>query len=110
MVSNMSKVYAALSLSAGLLFSAPVHAWVLSENVSITEIMEWQDNGPIYFKLSNGVMCYAPATEKNLYSLILSMHVTGKILTVHCHDTSEAYGGIQGRRVHRILSTAAVTQ
>lgn len=93
-----------LGLLAGFAASMPTHAWVYSENVSVVEITQWQDNAPIYFKLSSGTTCWIPATEKNAYALILSMYLTGrKAFQVHCHDTAVTYAGIPGYQLHRII-------
>ena len=100
----MNRYTVAFSLMMALIFSAPTYAWVYSENVSIVEITEWQDGAPIYFKLSNGTMCYVPAAEKNMYSLILSLYISGKRAHIHCTDAVETYGGVPGNRVHRVVS------
>lgn len=86
--------------------SMPAHAWVLGQGVTIDEVMEWQDNSRIHITLSNGTICYIPSAEKNLYGLALTLFLTRKTATVHCHDTAESTGGIAAYRVHRILATA----
>jgi hypothetical protein len=100
----MNRFIAMVSLVAGLAITAPTYAWVYSPNVSVIEITEWQDGAPVYFKLSNGTMCYVPAAEKNMYSLILSMYVSGKRAHIHCADSSDIYGGMAAYRVHRVVS------
>ena len=79
------------------------NAWVFSENVTVKNMIQWQGDSPIYFTLSNGTRCYIPATEKNMYSLILSAFATSKSMDVHCHDTLEEYGGISGHRLNRVF-------
>ena len=93
-------------ISLALAFSMAAHAWVQNQGVTITEVTEWQDSGPIYIKLSNGVTCYIPSAEKNMYGLALTLFVTRKSAIVHCHDTAETWGGIAAYRVHRILASA----
>lgn len=100
----MNRFIAMAALVAGTFIATPSYAWISGENVSVVEITEWQDSAPIYFKLSNGTMCYIPANEKNMYSLILSIHVSGKRAHVHCADAVDTYGGVPGHRVHRVVS------
>ena len=80
------------------------HAWVTGENVTVDQIIEWQDNLPIFFKLSNGTMCYIPSDEKNMYSLILSLMVSGKTATFHCHVAEDVTQGWSGHRLHRVIA------
>ena len=93
-----------LSVLLLLLVTVNAHAWVYSDRVTITQVILWQDNAPVYFKLSNGVLCYLPAGESNLYSLVLTLHTTGKMISIHCHDGTENYGGYNGHRVHRLIA------
>lgn len=70
---------------------------------TVKEIIQWQDNSPIYFKLTtSGEWCYIPATEKNMYSLVLSLYVSGKSSHFECNDIVDNYGSINGRRLMRI--------
>lgn len=80
------------------------NAWVHSGDVTIDEMIEWQDNYSIIFTLSNGTRCYVPSGEKNLYSLVLTIFSSGKKIDIHCHDSIEATGGINAHRVHRIVT------
>lgn len=95
-----------LTSSCLLLSAFPLSAaaWVYSENVSVIEITEWQDDAPIYIKFSNGSVCYLQPTEKNLYGLILSIYSSGRKAYVHCHDQTDTYGGVSGHRLHRVLA------
>ena len=88
------------------MFTLPANAWVYSESVTVVHIIEWQDDAPVYLRLSNGTTCFVPALEKNMYSLLLSMFATGKKAHIHCHDIEETYRGISGYRVHRVISFA----
>ena len=98
----MKKFIFGLMVFLGSISSA--NAWVYSENVQIAQITQWQDSAPIYFLLSNKTTCYIPATEKNMYALILDLHVTGKKANVHCHDSEDDFGGVLGHRLHRIIA------
>jgi hypothetical protein len=92
-------------ISLALTLSLPAHAWVTSQGVTISEMTQWQDSGPIHIKLSNGVTCYIPSAEKNLYGLAMTIFVTRKTAMFHCHDAAESFGGLPAYRVHRILAT-----
>ena len=87
-----------------LAYSGNAYAWVQSDGVTVSNIIEWQDDAPVYFTLSNGTVCYVPNTEKNLYSLVLSIYASGKSANIHCHDSVETYGGVEGHRLHRIIA------
>ncbi len=85
--------------------SVASYAWIPNGDVvNIDEIIQWNDEGPIYFKLSNGYMCYVPAAEKNNYSLVLALYISGKKAAIHCHDSEETSGGLKGHRLHRIIA------
>lgn len=101
---NRIRIIVTLSFLLGIVLSTPSHAWVYSGNVSVVEITQWQGDTPIYFKLSNGTMCYVTPLEKTMYSLMLSLYATGKKAHIHCHDTADTYGGIPGYRIHRVIS------
>ena len=88
-----------------LLLPSAVSAWTPSgEKVTVDLIYEWQDNNVILFKTSLGHICYIPANEKSMYSLVLSLMATGKQASIHCHDTEESHGGIMAHRVHRVIA------
>ncbi len=89
----------------------PSYAWVESNNVTITELMVWEnlDNGgPMHFKLSNNKWCYVPSAQKTLHALIMSLYVSGKTISaIHCYDTadSNAGGSVEGaHKLHRIIA------
>lgn len=100
----MKKSVVIIGLLLGLTLSASANAWVINENATVDQVWEWQDDYPIYFKLSSGTMCYVPAAEKNLYSLILSLFATGKQATFHCWDAEETTLGVTGHRIHRVVA------
>jgi hypothetical protein len=88
-----------------LFLSCYVHAWIPNgETVTIDEIIQWNGDGPVYFKLSSGYMCYVPAAEKNAYSLILALYMSGKKASIHCFDSEETLGGFKGHKLHRIIA------
>lgn len=80
------------------------NALVYSENVTIDEIISFQNNNAVYFTLSNGTKCYILNDEKNMYSLILAVQSTRKVIDIHCFDTEENTGGFLGHRTHRIIA------
>lgn len=97
--------FAKLLVVVSFLFSLSAHAWIPNgETVTIDEIIHWNGDGPVYFKLSNNHMCYIPAAEKNTYSLILALYMSGKRASIHCFDSEETVGGIKGHRLHRIIA------
>lgn len=100
-----SKVLTGLVAALGLTFSMSIQAGVYLDNVSIVEIIQWQDDSPVYIKSSTGVWCYLPAVEKNLYSLLLSVFATGKKVKMVCNDSLESYGGVPGHRIHRVIAS-----
>lgn len=87
------------------LVSATSHAWVPNgDTVTIDEIIQWEGDQKIYFKLSNNYICYIPSSEKNTYALILALYMAGKKASVHCHDSEESTSGIKGHKLHRIIA------
>lgn len=91
--------------------SVNAHAWKLSTNVKIVEILAWEDldnGGPLHFKLSNNVWCYVPSGKKTLHSLIMSVYVSGRELAeIHCYDTPDSNSGgsvTSAHRLHRIIA------
>jgi hypothetical protein len=97
--------YIKLLIVAFCFSSLSAHAWIPNgETVTIDEIIQWNGDGPVYFKLSNNHVCYIPAAEKNAYSLILALYMSGKPASVHCFDSEETSGGIKGHRLHRIIA------
>ena len=93
------------------LMSSTSYAWQFASNVTIVEIMAWEnldDGGPLHFKLSNNTWCYVPSAKKTLHSLIMSLYVSGKtIAEIHCHDVadSNAGGSVAGAyKLHRIIA------
>jgi hypothetical protein len=73
-------------------------------NASIEKIMQWEGNGNIVFVLSSGASCFSPETEKNIYSLILSLYATKNLADVHCYSDTEVMGGFNVQKVHRIIA------
>jgi len=94
-----------LLVAIPFLFSLSAHAWIPNGDVvTIDEIIQWNGDGPVYFKLSNNHSCYIPAAEKNAYSLILALYLSGKQASIHCFDSEESVGGEKGHRLHRIIA------
>ncbi len=98
----MKKVIISIFLVVGLLVGSNAHAWLNSTNVSIRDVVEWQDNSPIYFTLSNDNICFIPASDEILYRLILTLYATQNTGEFVCADDTTNFGGINGHRLHRV--------
>lgn len=97
--------FAKLLVAVSLLFSLSAHAWIPNGDVvTIDEIIQWDGDRPVYFKLSNNYICYVPAAEKNAYSLVLALYMSGKKASIHCFDSEETQSGVKGHRLHRIIA------
>jgi hypothetical protein len=89
------------------LHSAQAFSWVENQNVTIQELIMWEgaDTGVTGFKLSNGVWCYIPGSQKNLHSLILTAYAAGNKAHVYCYDAADPMAGGSvppAHRLHRI--------
>lgn len=80
------------------------NALVHNNNVKINEIIEWNNNSPIHLLLSNGNRCYVPSTEKNLYSLVLTLFTSAKSSDIVCFDSEEETNGFLAHRIHRVIA------
>lgn len=92
------------------LIPLPAFSWVEGAGVTIDEIMMWEgaDTAITHFKLSNGKWCYVPGGQKNLNALILAMHIAGKKVNVHCHDTADQNAGGSVTPAHRLHRISAI--
>ena len=82
------------------------HAWVISSNVTIKEIIQWEGAGYVVIKLSNDNICHSPLADKELYSFVLSMYMSGKTFTSYCYDAAETINGYSNsHKLHRINGT-----
>ncbi|MCG9735319.1 hypothetical protein L1D51_15085 [Pseudoalteromonas shioyasakiensis] len=87
-----------------MIIPTKVFAWVESKNATVDKIIQWQDDAPTYFILSSGAVCFIPADEKSMYTLILSLKATGKKAQFHCWDDEKVTQGISGHRIHRVIA------
>lgn len=78
--------------------------WKFFAGAKIHGITQWQDNQPVYFRVTPDTYCWVPASEKNMIALIMSLHASGKTADIHCNPAVESVGGIPGHRLHRIGS------
>lgn len=86
-----------------LTISTTSNAWVQSGNTKIREIVQWEMSDFALVMLDDNTRCHIPLTEKELYSLALSMYMSGKTLNVHCHDTPENINGYaNSHKLHRL--------
>jgi len=88
----------------GLLITSTCNAWVFTGEVTITEVIQWENEKNIVLVLSNPekTKCYVPLIEKNLHSLVLSLYMSGKTFNAHCHDVADDVGGYPSHKIHRI--------
>lgn len=83
-------------------------AWSYGANVTITSIILWQESevNPLYFKRSDNVLCYVPAGEPTLQSLILTLYSSGNTADIHCHaEPEELMLGVRAaHKLHRVVA------
>lgn len=82
-------------------------SWVYTENTTIKQIIQWEiknDTAKAVIKLENGTQCYIPLKETELYSLALSLYMSKRKISIHCHQTEENIGGYPSHKVHRIVA------
>ena len=86
------------------LFSSTSHAWVFTGNVTIEEVVQWDSNDYIVIVMSNTAKtkCHVPLVEKPLYSLVLSLYMSGKTFNAHCYDALIDINGYPSHKLHRI--------
>jgi hypothetical protein len=95
-------------LFLSVLAISPAHAWVHGNDVTITNLMVWQDmettGAPVYFRTSAGAWCYITTAEKSAYAMLMMLYSTGKSADVWCYDTAEVImGGVSAvHRLHRL--------
>jgi hypothetical protein len=88
---------------AFMITSTLSHAWVVNSSVTIKEMVQWEGSGYVVTILSNNNICFAPLSDKELYSLLLGLYMSGKIFTAHCHDPAENINGYSNsHKIHRI--------
>jgi hypothetical protein len=74
------------------------------ENVTVDKVTQWESDGAIAFTLSSGYTCYSPASEKNMYGLILSLYATKNQADIHCYEAVEIMNGMGVQKLHRIVA------
>jgi len=79
-------------------------AWQTSYNVTIKEVIQWEGaGGNVLLKLSDDKLCYTPLSNKELYSMVLSLYMSQKRLNLICHEAGENIGGYNNsHKIHRI--------
>jgi len=71
-------------------------AWQTSYNVTIKEVIQWEG-------ASDDKLCYTPLSNKELYSMVLSLYMSQKRLNLICHEAGENIGGYNNsHKIHRI--------
>jgi hypothetical protein len=77
-------------------------------NVSIDRIVLWENSeaNPLYFRRSDDVLCYVPAGQSTLQSLILTLYSSGKLADIHCRAEEEELmlGMRPAHKLHRIIA------
>jgi hypothetical protein len=80
----------------------------LGSNVTIDRIVLWENSeaNPLYFRRSDNVLCYVPAGQSTLQSLILTLYSSGKLSDIHCHAEEEQLmlGIRPAHKLHRIIA------
>jgi hypothetical protein len=80
-------------------------AWVHTKDTTIKELVQWEGISPnAVIILHNGIKCYIPTKEKELYSLALSLYLAKRKIEIHCHETAVNIGGYSSHKVHRIIA------
>jgi len=94
-----------------LLIPAMSYAWVSSTDATIVGIIMHEEGisrDETIIKFSGegqAFNCYIKNTEKNLTSLVLSLYMAGKRVTVHCYDESRTtLGSFSSHKLHRLIS------
>lgn len=98
-------------LFVALLISNFSNAWVISTNVTVKEVIVWENldtGGLMHFNLSDGRWCYVPNGQKSIQTLILSLYISGKtIAEIHCYDNADSNSGgsvAAAHKMHRIIA------
>ena len=99
----MVKIISFLTL---LFFSSFTYSWEVSSGVTIKEVVQWEGSSYVLVILSNDKFYYSPLTDKELYSLILGLYMSGKAFTIYGYDTGDNINGYGGsHKIHRINAT-----
>lgn len=105
----MSQARSSKFLSVGfgaifILFSIESFAWTAQGDATITRIVSWESVDRMQFQRSDGVWCYAPASDKINQTLILSLYLAGKSAEIYCYDAEEFQnsGMPPAHKLHRI--------
>lgn len=92
-----------IMLIIALMVSVNSHAWQRSSSVSIKELVQWEGSSNALMVLSDGKRCYVPLTDKELYSFVLAVYMSGKLMDTYCHDQAETIGGYSNsHKLHRL--------
>jgi len=95
------KVFLALFLA--VIFMPLSNAWEISVDVKIKELVQWEGSGNFLIILTDEKRCFGPLVDKELYSLVLALHLAGRSLTTYCHDAAQSFNGYQGvHKLHRV--------
>lgn len=78
--------------------------WVQPGNTTIKEFVQWESSNAGYalLILETDQKCYVTLAEKELYSLVLALYMSGKTFNLHCHDSTENINGYTAHKIHRI--------
>ena len=96
-----------LIILLAILMPAYSYAWNYGGELTITSVTMWENSevNPLYFKRSDDVWCYVPASEKLLHSLILTLYASGKTAEIHCYDLEESpLTFYPAHKLHRIIA------
>ncbi|MGI1677616.1 MAG: hypothetical protein K6L75_02710 [Cellvibrionaceae bacterium] len=83
--------------------STSSYSWEVSEGVTINELVQWEGSSFLVVRLSSDNTYHAPLVDKELYSLILSLYMSGRSFTIYGYDLAENINGYgDSHKIHRI--------
>jgi len=94
-------------------FASSASAWVISADTKIGQMIQWEQietvntGKNVVLKLADDSACYVPLTETALYSLVLSLYMANKTVSVHCYDdvaNTINIGGYTAHKLYRIIA------
>ena len=102
----MRKRYIATFLTAlSCLAANSAHAWMDIRAVTITSVIQWEENPNVIVVLSNNVRCYILSSDKQLVGLAWLLYTTDRPADIICYDTGENVNGyVDTHKLHRMVA------
>lgn len=98
----MKTVTTVMALSVALGLAPAANAAIDNRNVTISEIQIWQNDSPLFLRLSNGTWCFVPNKEQAMISAVMSAYYNGNTVNTVCADRTDPFNGVQGHRLFHI--------